>query len=45
MAARFGGPIKRNRLFFFGNLERLKEQSEIAGRARRSRRTRSVTAC
>jgi hypothetical protein len=23
-----GGPIKRNRLFFFGNLERLKEQSE-----------------
>jgi hypothetical protein len=24
----FGGPIKRNRLFFFGNLERLQEQSE-----------------
>ncbi len=24
----FGGPIRRNRLFFFGNLERLKEQSE-----------------
>ena len=24
----FGGPIQRNRLFFFGNLERLKEQSE-----------------
>ena len=24
----FGGPIRRNRLFFFGNFERLKEQSE-----------------
>ena len=24
-----GGPIQRNRLFFFGNLERLKEQSEV----------------
>ena len=27
-AASIGGPIRRNRLFFFGNLERLKEQSE-----------------
>jgi hypothetical protein len=24
----FGGPIRRNRLFFFGNFERLREQSE-----------------
>ncbi len=24
----FGGPIRRNRLFFFGNVEQLKEQSE-----------------
>jgi hypothetical protein len=24
----FGGPIRRNRLFFFGNLERLEERSE-----------------
>ena len=26
--ASFGGPIRRNRLFFFGNFERLREQSE-----------------
>ena len=32
----FGGPIRRNRLFFFGNLERLKEQSESRGRAQRA---------
>ena len=32
----FGGPIRRNRLFFFANVEQLKEQSEVAGRAQRA---------
>ena len=41
----FGGPIRRNRLFFFGNVEQLKEQSEIAGRRATCRRTRCATAC
>jgi hypothetical protein len=41
----FGGPIRRNRLFFFGNFETVERAKRVAGGPRRCPPIRSVTAC